>query len=274
MSRRGAALLAVSLLACSAEPGSSDLTPPTAPTPPVPTLPLRVLASHPHDPEAYTQGLLWSEGRLYESVGLYGRSALREVELETGRVLRRAALPPTEFAEGLALVGERLFQLTWRENVVRVWKRADFAPLAEHRIEGEGWGLAFDGERLIQSDGSAVLTVRSTADLRVVRSFVVRRAGRAVPYLNELEWVDGALYANVWMSDEILRIDPADGRVTAAWDASGLLDAAARGRAAELNGIAWNPAERRFYLTGKLWPRLFEVELPPSPASPPPVAPR
>jgi glutamine cyclotransferase len=262
VTRRGAALLAVSLLACSAEPGAGEAKPPESP---VPTRPLRVLASHPHDPEAFTQGLLWSDGRLYESVGLYGRSALREVELESGRVVRQAALPAEEFAEGLALVGDRLVQLTWRENVVRVWRRGDFAPLARLRIEGEGWGLAYDGERLIQSDGSAVLTFRSAADLSAVRTVVVRRAGRAVPYLNELEWADGALYANVWMSDEILRIDPADGRVTAAWDASGLLDAAARSRAAELNGIAWNPAARRFYLTGKLWPRLFEVELPPPP---------
>ena len=224
-------------------------------------LKVEVLRSYPHDPRAFTQGLVWADGRLFESVGLYGRSALREVDPETGRVLRQVSLPAEEFGEGLALVGDRLFQLTWQEGLARVWRRDDFAPLAEFRYEGEGWGLAYDGEHLIQSDGSATLTWRSPADFRVVRTRVVRRDGRAVPYLNELEWADGALYANVWMSDEILRIDPADGRVTAVWDAAGLLSPAERQRAEVLNGIAWNPASRRFYLTGKLWPRSFEVEL-------------
>ena len=259
----GGALL---LVACAADPRAGRAAEPAASAPIVVGAP-RVFASFPHDPAAYTQGLVWSDGRLFESVGQYGRSAVREVELATGRVLRQAALPAEEFGEGLALVGNRLVQLTWREGRARYWGRDDLAPLGEQPFAGEGWGLAFDGEHLIQSDGSAVLTWRSPADLRVVRTRVVRRDGGAVPYLNELEWAEGALYANVWMSDEILRIDPADGRVTAVWNAAGLLAPEESARAEVLNGIAWNSASGRFYLTGKLWPRLFEVELAPPPAA-------
>lgn len=222
---------------------------------------VRVLAEHPHDPRAFTQGLLWHDGRLYESVGGYGESALREVELATGVVRREARLPRGEFGEGLALVGERLVQLTWREGVARFWRRADFAPDGLARYDGEGWGLAFDGRDLIQSDGTSRLTFRSPDDLSLRRELRVTRTGRPEAYLNELEWADGALYANVWQSDEIVRIDPADGRVTAVFDAGALLLPEERARAEVLNGIAWNPATRRFYLTGKRWPKLFEVEL-------------
>lgn len=224
----------------------------------------RIVGVRPHDARAYVQGLLFHEGRLYESNGQYGRSRLVEIDPSNGRVLRSVRLPSGEFAEGLARVGDRLVQLTWREGVARLWRLPDLEPAGEWRYEGEGWGLTYDGERLIQSDGSAVLTFRSPEDFRVLDRVVVRRAGSAVPYLNELEWVEGAIYANVWMSDEILRIDPATGAVTGVWDASGLLDPAARELGAEvLNGIAWEPGRRIFHLTGKYWPSRFEVELPP-----------
>jgi glutaminyl-peptide cyclotransferase len=171
------------------------------------------------------------------------------------------ALPAGEFGEGLALVGERLVQLTWHEGLARVWRRDDFALLATWRYEGEGWGLAFDGRELVQSDGSATLTFRSADDFSPRRTLEVRRAGRAQAYLNELEWAEGALYANVWQSDEIVRIDPASGEVRAVFDASGLLPAELRATTDVLNGIAYDPERRRFFLTGKLWPQLFEVEL-------------
>ncbi len=229
---------------------------------PLPSRAVRVLAAYPHDPEAFTQGLLFHGGKLYESLGREGRSSVREVELSSGRVLREARLPAREFGEGLALVGDRLFQLTWRDGVAHVWGRADFASSGTHRYEGEGWGLAFDGQRLIQSDGSATLTFRSSTDFSVLGSLRVTRDGRPEPFLNELELVDGALYANIWSSDEIVRIDLARGEVTAVWSAAGLLDSDQRQRADVLNGIAWNPEARRFYITGKLWPLLFEVELP------------
>jgi len=227
--------------------------------------PLRVLAEHPHDPGAFTQGLLWHAGDLWESTGLYGRSGLRQVEAATGRVLREIALPDDQFAEGLALDGSRLVQLTWREGVARVWKLPELEPLEPMAYRGEGWGLTSDGTRFIQSDGSAALLFRDLEDFRLLGRVVVRRGTRAVPYLNELEWVEGAVYANVWMSDEILRIDPESGQVTDAWDASALLTPDERKRAEVLNGIAWDPDRRVFYVTGKLWPRLFEVELPREP---------
>ena len=223
---------------------------------------VRVVGAYPHDREAFTQGLLFHGGTLYESLGREGRSAVREVEVATGRVLREARLPGREFGEGLALVDERLVQLTWRDGVARAWRRADFAPAGEHRYEGEGWGLAYDGHRLVQSDGSATLTFRSPADFAILGTLRVTRDGRPEPFLNELEFVEGALYANIWGSDEIVRIDVASGEVSAVWSAAGLLDPVERERTDFLNGIAWNPATNRFYITGKLWPLLFEVELP------------
>lgn len=253
-----AAALAFSLAAATAASGAAA---PGA----TPRLPVKVLAVHPHDPGAFTQGLLYHAGRLYESTGQEGRSRLREVDPATGGVLREVALPRPEFGEGLALAGDRLFQLTWRDGLAHVWTLASFARIATFRYEGEGWGLAWDGAALIQSDGSNQLTFRSAEDFSVLRTLRVSRDGVAVAYLNELEYVEGAIYANVWMSDEIVRIDPQTGAVTATYDASGLLTPEEAARAEVLNGIAWNPARRVFYLTGKWWPSLFEVELPAPP---------
>jgi glutamine cyclotransferase len=257
---RAAALVAAVLVLAMAVPGSGS----TGAAVPAPRIGVpRVVGVRPHDARAYVQGLLFHDGRLYESDGHYGRSQLVEIDPVSGRVLRSVRLPPDRFAEGLARVGDRLVQLTWREGVAHRWRLPGLEPDGEWRFEGEGWGLSFDGERLIQSDGSAVLTFRSPQDFRVLGRVTVRRAGSIVPYLNELEWVEGAVYANVWMSDEILRIDPASGEVTAVWDASALLDPAARELGAEvLNGIAWEPGRRLFHLTGKYWPSRFEVELP------------
>jgi len=232
--------------------------------PPVPVRPVRVRAVFPHDPKAFTQGLLWRRGHLYESLGLRGRSALREVELESGRVLREVELPADEFGEGLAEAEGRLFQLTWQQGIVHVWRLSDFAPQGQMSYRGEGWGLAWDGKRLIQSDGSSTLRFRSPADFSELGTLRVLRAGRPQAYLNELEFVDGRIYANVWQSDEIVRIDPASGEVDEVFDASGLLSEHESRHADVLNGIAWNPDRKVFYITGKLWPSLFEVELPAS----------
>jgi len=227
-------------------------------------LALKVLSVLPHDPEAFTQGLLVDHGTLFESTGLNGKSSLREVDPKTGAVKRKVDVPQQYFAEGLALVGDRLIQLTWQEGKALVYDRASFQKTAELPYQGEGWGLCYDGTRLVRSDGSDRLTFHDPKTFAVLGSVAVTVAGRPAYQLNELECVGGVVYANVWQTDDILRIDPRDGRVTAVIDASGLLTREERLRTDVLNGIAWDPESRSFLLTGKLWPKLFQVQLVPA----------
>jgi glutamine cyclotransferase len=247
----------------SASPKLATAPPAVAsPVRPIEHLGVHVLKTHPHDVASYTQGLLWYQGKLFESAGQYGRSDLREIDPETGAVRRRVALPGNVFGEGLALVGTRLFQLTWREGVAFSWDLATFAKGPEFRYAGEGWGLCFDGKRLIRSDGTDVLTFHDAATFAETGRLSVRREGQPVFYLNELECVGSEVYANVYQTDEIVRIDAATGEVTASIDASGLITPQERLAGAEvLNGIAWNPKKKLFYVTGKLWPKMFEVRL-------------
>ena len=167
------------------------------------------------------------------------------------------------FAEGLARVGEELFQLSWTSGMLQVWSLDDFEPLRRHEYEGEGWGLCYDGEHLVMSDGSDRLTFRDPQTFQIERSVRVRAEGESIDELNELECVDGAVWANVWMTDRILRIDPQTGYVTAFVDAAGLLDQDEALDADVLNGIAWIPERAHFVITGKRWPRLYEVEFVP-----------
>jgi glutaminyl-peptide cyclotransferase len=244
---------------------SAASAPPTPPA--VERLAVRVLATHPHDPECYTQGLLWHQGELYESCGLYGQSSLRRVDPATGAVRQKVSVPAQYFAEGLALVGERLLQLTWREGIAFVYDRKSLAKTGEVRYQGEGWGLCYDGRRLVMSDGSDRLTVRDPATFAVSGAggeIKVNRDGVPVDQLNELECVGDSIYANIYQTDEIVRIDAATGRVTGSIDAAGLLTPEEREKAEVLNGIAWNPETRRFWITGKRWPKIFEVELVPA----------
>lgn len=176
-------------------------------------------------------------------------------------MLRRRDLAADEFGEGLALAAGRLVQLTWRNGIARLWDPATFEALGTLAYEGEGWGLASNGRELVQSDGSALLTFRDPATFAPLRTLAVSRSGRPQFYLNELEWFDGALWANVWMSDEIVRIDPESGRVTGVLDLSGLLAPEEARRADVLNGLAWDATRRLLYVTGKYWPRLFALEL-------------
>ena len=227
------------------------------------TLRVEVLETLPHDPQAFTQGLVWHAGRLLESTGLKGRSSLREVEPKSGKVLRRFDLDGRYFGEGLARVGDRLVQLTWQSGEALVYDHFSFAEIQRHRYEGEGWGLCYDGRELVMSDGSSALAFRDPETFEVRRSVTVRLRGQPVARLNELECVGDVVYANVWMTDDIVVVDAASGEVTAVIDAGGLLDSAERARADVLNGIAHDPESGDFYLTGKLWPKTFRVRFVP-----------
>lgn len=218
---------------------------------------------YPHDTEAFTQGLLWHDGYLYESTGLRGESSLRHVDLESGRVLQLRSNEDRLFAEGLARVGDELYQLTWQAGEAHVWTVNDFEHLRTLRYDGEGWGLCYDGEHLVMSDGSDRLAFRTPAGFEIDHVVRVRDEDGPVRHLNELECVDGAVWANVWQTDRIVRIDPVSGRVTATVDASGLLSQVERWEADVLNGIAWVPERERFLITGKHWPWMFEVEFVP-----------
>lgn len=223
-----------------------------------------IVHSYPHDPEAFIQGLAWADGRLFESTGQLGHSSLREIELTTGRVLRRTALAPWLFGEGIAVVGDRIVQLTWHEQQAFVRDRDTFALRATFAYSGEGWGLAWDGRRLIMSDGSATLYFRDPETFAERGRIAVTDAGAPVTRLNELEMVGDEIWANVWGSEHIARIDPASGRVTGWIDLKGLTPTAAPGHPIDvLNGIAWDAAGKRLFVTGKLWPRLFEIRLVP-----------
>lgn len=236
--------------------------PPPAVGPPV-ALDLHVLSTSPHDPDAFTQGLLLHDGTLYESTGRYGVSDLRAVERSTGRVLRSAPLTRTSFGEGLALVGERLIQLTWVEHVAFEYDLATFRPLGEFAYTTQGWGICYDGARLVMSDGSDTLYFRDPATFAVTGQIRVTLNGQPRTQLNELECVGDVVFANVWQTDTIVRIDPRTGVVTATINASGLLTPAERAHADVLNGIAYDASRGTFLITGKLWPKLFEVQFVP-----------
>jgi glutaminyl-peptide cyclotransferase len=215
---------------------------------------------YPHDPTAFTQGLALIDDRsLLESTGLYGRSTLREVDLASGRVRRLQNLPPDVFAEGAALVGEQALQLTWKEQIAFRHTLSDFRIVDSHRYEGEGWGLCTDGRRLVMSDGSSRLTFRDPSTFGATGQVTVTVAGEGLPWLNELECVNGRVLANVWQTDTIVEIDPSDGRVLTLIDAAGLLSPEERDGIDVLNGIAYRPSTGTYLLTGKLWPKLFEV---------------
>lgn len=216
----------------------------------------RVLA---HDPEAFTQGLLWFDGKIFESTGRRGRSELRQLDPATGDVERRVPISRMHFGEGLARAEDRLVMLTWHAERAYVFRGDDFAPLGFKSYRGEGWGLCHDGVRFVMSDGSSTLTFRETDSFAAAGHIAVTASGRPVAGLNELECAAGAVYANVFGQDFLVRIDPVTGEVTAWIDASGLLDADEAADADVLNGIAFDPVAERFYLTGKLWPRMFEV---------------
>lgn len=220
-----------------------------------------VVNTYPHDPAAFTQGLLYRDGFLFESTGLKGRSTLRKVELETGEVLARHIVDARYFGEGLTDWGDRLVQLTWETNIGFVYEVASLRPISTFSYRGEGWGLTHDSRRLIMSDGTPTLRFLDPSTFKETGSVAVRDGDLSVDDLNELEFVNGSIFANVWFTDSIAMIAPESGVVTGWIDLRGLLpDREARG-ADVLNGIAYDARGDRLFVTGKLWPRLFEIRL-------------
>ena len=222
----------------------------------------RVVKAYPHDSQAFTQGLIYLDGHLYESTGLNGRSTLREVDLESGRVLKEISLPQQYFAEGLTNWGSTLIQLTWKKNVAFVYDRATFRLLKTFHYPWEGWGLTQDGKHLIMSDGSETIHFLDPDTFKQERKIRVTDRGKPVQNLNELEYIHGEIYANVWMSNRIARISPSTGKLLGWIDLSGILPSVeVTGEGAVLNGIAYDAAHNRLFVTGKDWPRLFEIQV-------------
>lgn len=256
-----AAAMAV-VVAC--KDGNSDTTGDGENTPMEPTAPtvaVQQIRSYPHDSTAFTQGLVWRGGKLYESTGRYGESTLRLVELETGRVIRKIDLADTYFAEGLAAVGDTLYQLTWKEGVAFKYDANTMAPAGQVSYTGEAWGLTSDGRRLIVSDGSSYLTFIDPGTFQIDTTLRVTDGGQPVDQLNELEWVRGEVWANVWHTQQIVRIDPATGRVKGKLDLTALIPPV-RDPEGVLNGTAYDEQANRLLVTGKLWPRLYEISIP------------
>lgn len=236
---------------------------------PVERLMPRVIAVYPHDPDAFTEGLLLANGRLYESTGRYGQSSLREVDPETGGILRSVRLRDDLFGEGIALVGSRIIQLTWVEGVALRYDLDSFSQIDEIPYSAEGWGMCYDGASLYTSDGSPAITRRDADTLAALDSVTVVMDGQPVEEINELECVGDSIYANVWHTRDILRIDKASGRVTALIDTSSMLTPeqwASLSSEATLNGIAYDADSGTFLVTGKLWSWLFEVDFVPQAA--------
>lgn len=233
----------------------------------IPRYTYEIVNVFPHDPEAFTQGLLFDQGQLYESTGLKGFSSIRRVELQTGQVLARQALTNTYFGEGIAIVGDQLYQLTWQERTGFIYNKATFEQLQQFFYPTEGWGITFDGARLIMSDGTPRLYFWDPNTLAELGTIDVHdERGQPIPMLNELEYVKGEIFANIWQTDLIARIEPATGAVIGWIDLSGLLPNAERTPTTDvLNGIAYLPEGDRLFVTGKRWPKLFEIRLLPQP---------
>jgi glutamine cyclotransferase len=232
----------------------------TAPETNLPIYGYEIVRVYPHDPAAFTQGLQYVDGALYEGTGLNGRSSIRKVKLETGEVLQKRDITPQHFGEGITVWKNDLIELTWRSEIAFVYDRATFQERRSFKYTGEGWGLTHDGVNLVMSDGSDRLRLLDPATFAERRRIQVTAQGIPVRNLNELEFVNGEIFANIWQTDMIARI-ARDGRVAGWIDLTGLLSTSERGGVDVLNGIAYDQSKDRLFVTGKLWPKLFEIKL-------------
>lgn len=228
----------------------------------VPRYGFEVVHTWPHDAEAFTQGLVFVDGKLLESTGQHGRSSLRSVEFETGKVLKQVNVPDQYFAEGITLLKGKIYQLTWQDQLGFIYDAQSFEKVGQFAYTSEGWGLTNDGDSMILSDGSSRIRFLDPGDFHVRKTIVVLDRGNPVKEINELEYVDGEIYANIWHQDAIARISPETGHVVGWIDLKGLLPLGeVHGHEAVLNGIAYDQTGHRLFVTGKLWPKLFEIRL-------------
>jgi glutamine cyclotransferase len=259
-----AALMGLALAACRGDAGGKDAgsgQPP--PFPPAAIVGFQPVASLPHDTTAFTEGLLYHGGAFYESTGRNGESVLRRQDPQTGKVQKEVKLDSAYFGEGLTLLGGRLYQLTWQTHVGFVYDTATFRQVAKFPIESEGWGMTTDGTSLVMSDGSSTIRFVSPQTFATTRTIDVRDGGEYVLNVNELEWIKGEIWANVWKTNRIARIDPATGQVRQWLDLDGLLPpGSVTSPEAVLNGIAYDAEHDHVYVTGKLWPKIFQIRVP------------
>jgi len=240
--------LAIALLAQSAQP-----QPPAR-------YRFKVVKSFAHDHRAFTQGLEFRDGTFYEGTGLNGRSSLRRVNLNDGQVLQQTPLSSQYFGEGITVLKDRILQLTWQAGTGFIYDRKTFKQTGQFKYPGEGWGLTNDGKNIYMSDGTSQIRIWDATTLKELRRITVKSGNRPIDQINELEWIDGEIYANVWQTDFILRINPTTGAVTGIIDMTGLLDQST-GQSDVLNGIAYDAPTKRLFVTGKLWPKIYQVEL-------------
>jgi glutaminyl-peptide cyclotransferase len=251
-------LLSLGSLSCNGDPTPTN----RAENAVIPEFGYQIVNVWPHDPSAFTQGLVFLDGKIIESTGQEGRSTLRSVELQTGKILKKVDVPVPYFAEGIALLNNKIYQLTWSHGLGFVYDAQSFEKIGEFNYEGEGWGLTTDGRSLILSDGSNRIRFLDPDSFRVTRTIAVTDGQTPVKELNELEFVNGEIYANIWHDDRIATINPQTGGVTAWIDLAGLLQPGdVQDSEAVLNGIAYDQSSDRLFVTGKLWPRLFEIKI-------------
>ncbi|QCB40945.1 glutaminyl-peptide cyclotransferase [Sphingomonas sp. PAMC26645] len=256
-----AVLVSSSSLSSAAQAGQNAVSAPREPTR-VPVFSATIVARYPHDRTAFTEGLLWHDGALYESTGQERQSDVRRVSLKDGKILAKVRIDPAQFGEGLALWKDQLVSLTWHDGIAHRWDVRTLKPKGQNRYTGEGWGLTSDGVSLLQSDGSPDIIVRDPLTLAERKRVAVTIDGRPLRDINELEYVHGALLANVWHTGFLVRIDPASGKVIAVIDLRPLVaEIAATDPEAVLNGIAWDAKADRLFVTGKYWPTLFEIKI-------------